>query len=281
MAAMGLGTDTGGSCRIPAAFTGITGYKPTARRVPLDGVVPLALSLDSVGPLARTVACCALVDAVIAGEAPRLPAPWPVRNLRLAVPQTFMLDGLDAAVASDFEAALGRLSAAGAAITEIGLEALADIPALNAKGGVAAAESYAWHRELLARRGDDYDPRVRSRILRGAEQSAADYLDLAAARADLIDRVAAEMRGHDALAFPTAPIIAPAIAALADDDDYGRINALSLRNAMVVNLLDGCGISLPIHAPGSAPVGLTLAAGAMSDRRLFAVARTVEAVLQS
>src|SRR5271166_5213520 len=164
MAIAGLGTDTGGSCRIPAAFCGIVGYKPTARRVPIAGVLPLAPSLDSVGPLAPSVACCAVIDAVLAGEAPALPMPATLAGLRLAVPNNFGLDGMDAHVSAAFDRALGMLSAAGARIARARFATFDAIPTVNAKGGFASAEAYAWHRALLADKGAQYDPRIRPRI---------------------------------------------------------------------------------------------------------------------
>src|SRR5882757_2061013 len=110
MAHGALGTDTGGSCRIPAAFNGIVGYKPTQRRVPLDGAVPLSFSLDSIGPLARSVSCCAILDAVLANEPIVALKPRPVKGMRLAVPTTIALDDLDAEVAETFERALKSLA---------------------------------------------------------------------------------------------------------------------------------------------------------------------------
>src|SRR5215831_12565273 len=220
MAFGALGTDTGGSCRIPAALCGIVGFKPTARRVPTAGAFPLSTSLDSVGPLATTVACCAVLDAVLAGEPPAGPPPFPIAGLRMAVPQTMVLDGLEPAVARAFEAALDVLRKAGARIVDIPLHELAELSQINAKGGFAAAESYAIHRALIAKAEKTYDPQVLTRILRGQEQSAADYIDLVAARADFIRRVDAVTAPYDALLVPTTPLTAPRLADLAADDSY-------------------------------------------------------------
>ena len=279
MAAMGLGTDTGGSCRIPAAFCGITGYKPTASRVPLDGIVPLSTSMDSVGPLARTVECCAIGDAVMAGAPVSLPAPRPLANVRLAAIQDFVLSDLDDTVARTYAKALSRLSTAGASIVEVPFPELNELPAINAKGGLAASEAYAWHRELLASKGEVYDQRVRGRIANGANQSAADYIDLLAARRRLIAAAEARLAGFDAYVLPSVAVIPPTIASLERDEDYMRINLLCLRNTAVGNFLDSCAISLPIHAPGEAPVGLMLQALPGQDRSLFSVALAVEAAL--
>jgi aspartyl-tRNA(Asn)/glutamyl-tRNA(Gln) amidotransferase subunit A len=279
MAFAALGTDTGGSCRIPAAMCGIVGYKPTARRVPLTGVLPLSSSLDSVGPLANSVACCAIVDAVLAGAAPTTPVAAPLAGLRLAVPSNFMLDGMDATVGVAFEAALSTLARAGARIEHREFPALDEIRTANASGGFSAAESFAWHRRLLAEKGALYDPRVRVRIAKGEEMTAADYVDLIAARAHIIHAVNATTAPYDALVMPTVPVEPPRIDDLAEDEAYGRTNMLLLRNTAPANFLDRCAISLPCHRRGEAPVGLMLMGETQGDARLFAVASAVEAAL--
>jgi aspartyl-tRNA(Asn)/glutamyl-tRNA(Gln) amidotransferase subunit A len=278
MAFAALGTDTGGSCRIPAALCGIVGFKPTARRVPLDGAFPLAPSLDSIGPLAPTVACCAVIDAVLAGEEPAPLPEFPLRGLRLAVPQTIVLDGMDAEVARAFERALSALSAAGVVISELPLKELAELAQLQRRGGFACAEAYAYHAPLIEEKGELYDPRVLTRILAGQRQSAADYIELLRARADFIRRMVALTAPYDALVMPTSPIVAPVIRDLDGEEAYHRANLLVLRNPTVANLLDRCAISLPCHRAGEAPVGLMLIGETLGDRRLLAIAAAVENV---
>ncbi|HTN11162.1 MAG TPA: amidase [Acetobacteraceae bacterium] len=280
MAYGALGTDTGGSCRVPAAMCGITGYKPTARRVPTAGILPLSTSLDSVGPLANSVACCAAIDAVFAGEPQPDLTPVGVDGLRLAVPLGFVLEGMDTTVAATFERALSTLSAAGARVLPVEMKVLDDIAVANAGGGFAAAEAWAWHRRLLASRGDGYDPRVKSRILRGQSMTAADYLDLLAARADIIARFDAATSAYDAVLLPTCPLIPAPIAALDTDAEYARVNMLQLRNPSIGNFLDRCAISLPCHREGEAPVGLMLMGETLGDAWLFRVAAGVEAALK-
>jgi aspartyl-tRNA(Asn)/glutamyl-tRNA(Gln) amidotransferase subunit A len=280
MAYGALGTDTGGSCRIPAAYNGIVGFKPTQRRVPLDGGVPLSFTLDSFGPLARTVNCCAVLDAVLADEPVRPLQPRPVKGMRLAVPTTVALDELEDEVARTFERALETLSRQGALIERIEVPEFLDVGVMNAKGGFAASESYAWHRYLLASKGDIYDPRVSSRILRGESLSAADYIDLLGARRSLIARAAARLAPYDALAMPTTAITPPRITDLADDKAFTKANLLSLRNCTLINMIDGCAISLPAHREGEAPVGLMLAASGGSDRRIFELAAGMEDVIR-
>jgi aspartyl-tRNA(Asn)/glutamyl-tRNA(Gln) amidotransferase subunit A len=279
MAFGALGTDTGGSCRIPAALCGIVGFKPTARRVPTAGVFPLSTSLDSVGPLAATVACCAVLDAVLAGEPIAEPAPLPVAGLRLAVPQTTVLESMEGAVALAFEAALDALRKAGAHVVDLPLRELSELPEINAKGGLPAAEAYALHRPLIAKAEKMYDPRVLTRILRGQEQNAADYIDLLAARGDFIRRVDAITAPYDALLMPTTPVTAARVSDLAADEAYRRVNFLLLRNPSITNFLDRCSISVPCHRAGDAPVGLMLVGEHGADRRLLAIAAAVEQVV--
>ncbi|WP_022719948.1 amidase [Rhodopseudomonas sp. B29] len=280
MAHAALGTDTGGSCRIPAANNGLVGYKPSQQRVPLDGAVPLSFSLDSIGPLARSVACCAALDAVLADQ-PVVPvAPRPIKGLRLAVPTTVALDDLDEAVSAAFARALEALSAAGAIIEKIEVPEFNDVAPMSAKGGFTAAESYAWHRYLIVAHGDVYDPRVRERILRGEALSAAEYVDLIGARKSLIARAAARLSPYDAVAMPTTAIAAPTIAELADDKAFTRANLLALRNCTLINMIDGCAISLPMHRTGEPPLGLMLAGVNGADRDVFEIAAGLEKVVR-
>jgi aspartyl-tRNA(Asn)/glutamyl-tRNA(Gln) amidotransferase subunit A len=280
MAHGALGTDTGGSCRIPAAFNGIVGFKPTQRRVPLDGAVPLSFTLDSIGPLARTVSCCAVLDAVLADELVTPLQPRPIKGMRLAVPTTVVLDDLEDAVARTFERALETLSRQGASIERIAVPEFLDVGAMNAKGGFSSAESYAWHRFLITRKGDDYDPRVASRIMRGESQSAADYVDLLGARRSLIAHAKARLAPYDALVLPTTANTPPRIADLADDKAFTHANLLALRNCTLINMIDGCAISLPAHREGDVPVGLMLAASGGSDRRILELAKAMESVIR-
>jgi len=280
MAHGALGTDTGGSCRIPAAFNGIVGFKPTQRRVPLDGGVPLSFTLDSFGPLARTVGCCAVLDAVLANEALVPLQPRAIKGMRLAVPTTVALDELEEGVARTFERALETLSRQGALIERIAVPEFLDVGVMNTKGGFAAAESYAWHRYLIVSHGDVYDPRVATRILRGEAISAADYIDLLDMRKSLIARTTVRLAPYDALVLPTTANTPPRIADLADDKAFTAANLLALRNCTLINMIDGCAISLPCHREGEVPVGLMLAAAGGSDRRIFELAAGMEAVIR-
>jgi aspartyl-tRNA(Asn)/glutamyl-tRNA(Gln) amidotransferase subunit A len=277
-ALVGIGTDTGGSVRIPAALCGIVGFKPTQKRIPGDGVIPLSTTLDSIGPLANSVACCAVADAIMAGEAPIVPSAMSVEALRLGVPQTYVLDALEAEVATAFANACTVLSGAGARIIDLPLLELAELSAINATGGFAPIEAFAWHKPLLERRGSDYDPRVRSRIERASGMTAVEYIELRAARADLITRVATRTSGFDALMMPTVAITAPPITSFERDEDYRRLNALLLRNTSVINFLDCCAITVPIQTAGP-PVGLMIVGEHGADHHLLGIARGIEAAV--
>ena len=280
MAVAGIGSDTGGSVRIPAALCGLTGFKPSAWRVSMQGVLPLSANLDSIGPIAASVRCCAELDAILSGDGGPVPEAMALRGLRLAVPTTLALDAMDKHVADSFAAAVARLKEAGALVDEIAIPEFAEVGGINSKGGFTAAEAWAWHRDLIARAGKRYDPRVVSRIMRGQDMSAADYLDLLDAREAWVAAVDRRIAGYDALIMPTTPIVAPAVADLvASDEAYYAANGLILRNPTLINFLDGCALSLPCHAPDTAPVGLMIAGSNGADRRILAVGLAIEALL--
>jgi len=258
----------------------VVGYKPTARRVPVDGVLPLAPSLDSVGPLANTAACCSAVDSILAGEPARDIVALPVAGLRLAIPTNLMLDGMDAPTEQSIDRAVQRLDRAGAQIVQRDFRSIDMLQEALKRGSLAAVEAYAWHRHMLERERDRYDPRVAERILLGARMSAADYMAMVSARTALQLAFAEEMAPYDALMLPTVPIAPPPVAEFATDEAYWRLNGLILRNPAIVNFFDGCAISLPCHEAGEPPAGLMLAAPAMRDSWLFGVAAAVEQVLQ-
>lgn len=280
MALGAIGTDTGGSVRIPAALCGLVGFKPTARRVPQRGTLPLSTSLDSIGPLAASVRCCRILDAVLSGYTGDGWSAASMDGLRLAVPITKALDGVDSHVAQAFERALDKLRKAGARIRDMAVPEFAEVVGAASTATFPAAEAFAWHRELLSRAKDRYDPRVSVRIARGAAVSAADYLWLLGKRAELIRSVRARMEGLDALVMPTVPTVAPAVADVdGDEDRYHASNLLMLRNPTFINFLDGCALSIPCHNAGTAPVGLMLARFDDEDRMLLAIGEAVEEAL--
>ncbi len=271
-----IGSDTGGSIRIPAALCGLVGFKPTMRRVPTAGIVPLSPTLDTLGPIARSVADCLLVDGLIA-DTPLAPPQLPLAGLRFAVPDDYVNDGIDATVERAFTATLSKLSAAGATIVELPMAMLAEAREINLFSPI---EAYAWHRDLLATAAASYDQRVVQRILAGAGYSDADLPALHAARRAWIARVEQAIAGFDAMLMPTVPIVAPRTEALlASDEAFFDANRLLLRNPSLINLLDGCALSLPCHRAGDLPVGLMVAAPAMADARLMAIGLAIERVV--
>lgn len=274
-----LGSDTGGSLRIPAALCGIVGFKSTARLVPTTGAIPLSTSLDTVGALTRSVRDAITLHEVLSAQRVAR-SDKPLAQMRLAVPQHLMLEALEPSVAQAFERSLDALRQAGAQIEEIKLGEIGELASINATGGLSAAESHAWHRSLLSRHPSEYDPRVALRILKGATMCAADYIDLLAARKDWIVRMTLAIQGYDALLSPTVPMVAPAIEPLLKDDSaFFAVNGLLLRNTAVVNMLDGCGISIPCHVQGELPMGLMLWHGEMQDEAVLNTALAVEAEL--
>ncbi len=279
---VGLGSDTGGSIRIPAALNGIVGFKNTARLVPTDGALPLSTTLDTVCAMTRSVRDAITVHEILAARTVTR-SQAPLSSYRLAVATTLMLDGLTPPVAAAFERTLKTLRDAGAHIDPMPLPPLQDLGTIQSTGGFSAAESYAWHRELITQRGDRYDPRVRARIERGAAMKAWEYLDLVQARQAWMANVGLALAGYDAVLSPTVPIIAPPLADVAPgqerDEEFFRINALLLRNPSVVNMLDGCAISIPCQQPGELPVGLMIWHGALRDDTVLNIAMQAEAAL--
>lgn len=274
-----LGSDTGGSIRIPAALQGLVGFKNTARLTPTDGAVPLSTTLDTACAITRSVRDAVLMHELLAQRTVVLPRK-PLQAMRFGVPTTLMLDGLVPSVAQAFERALHDLRAAGARIEELPLPEIGDLANVNATGGFSAAEAWAWHRARLATQADHYDPRVLSRIRRGEAMSAGDYIELLQGRRHWITRMQAALRGFDAMLSPTVPIEPPRIADLvASDEAFFAANALLLRNPSVVNMLDGCALSLPCHRAGERPVGLMLWAGALCDDAILDASLAVETAL--
>lgn len=277
---MGLGSDTGGSIRVPASFNGCVGFKPTERRVSKAGAFPLSYTLDSIGPLARTVADCAASDAVLAGEEPWALTPFNVTGLRLAVPRGRLFADTEPEVSHAFEAAVQRLTRAGARVVDISIEPILQaFSDAAAKAPFVAMEAAGVHAEWLEERARDFDPRVLARIKAGAAASAGDYVRVFQIRKRLIGEMADRIADVDALILPTTPICAPRIAELLGSDEaFWRANGLALRNTTVGNVFDFCGVSLPAPDARNLPVGFMMTAPAMHDRKLLRVAAAVERV---
>jgi len=275
MCEISIGSDTGGSVRIPASLCGLVGFKPSRQRVPTDGAFPLSYTLDSIGPIARTVADCVKADAVMAGEQFSF-APLDVaelKGLRFGVAEGLPLDRLDDTVASAFAAAVKRLDDAGVRMSHETLALFDAMNAVNAKGGISPPEACAIHSDRMRRRADDIDPNVRARIERGCAVSAADYVDMVRERARLVRAMDARLAGLDVLIMPTTSIVAPTIAEVADEKVFAARNAALLRNTAIINFFDLCAITLPLPvAPPAMPVGLMVVVRNGEDRRLLSTA---------
>ena len=278
MCVMALGSDTRGSIRQPAALCGVVGFKPTQRRVPRDGAFPLSYTLDSVGPLANSVGCCAAYDAVLSGEGGELP-PMQAKGLRLLLPRSIAIEDLDPEVDNAFERALKKLAAAGAQISEVA------VPAFNRQdeyfkgGGIAGAEVVHVHKPYRDRFGG-YDPRVGKRISMGTTLTGADFVELLKLREAYMQEIATLAAPYDAIVMPSVPCVAPTIAETeASEESYFRWNFRIMRNNGLINFLDGCAVTLPCQEPGGAPVGFMVCGTAMSDRHILAVAAAIERAL--
>jgi aspartyl-tRNA(Asn)/glutamyl-tRNA(Gln) amidotransferase subunit A len=276
MAVAAVGSDTGGSVRIPAALCGLTGFKPTKGRHSMAGVLPLSTSLDTVGPLAPSVDCCWMIDRILAGQSASTPPDIAANELRLAVATSNMFDAIEWPVASAIQRALSAISSAGAQLVDLPDLDLNSANVVGRQGNIVAVEAYAWHRRLLELRRDAYDPRVATRMDMGRQASAASYVEALEELKRQREESAHLTQPFDAVLLPTVVVVAPTIAELGDDEHYFRMNALILRNTAPANWLNRCAITLPIHRTGEPPVGLMLLGETFGDSKLFAVARSIE-----
>jgi aspartyl-tRNA(Asn)/glutamyl-tRNA(Gln) amidotransferase subunit A len=276
MCEIAIGTDTGGSCRIPGALCGIVGYKPSRQRIPTAGAFPLSYSIDSIGPIARSVEACARADAVMANETYVPLEAVSLNGLRIGVVEGYPIENLDETVDLKFSDAVARLNKAGAHISEEKLSLLDDMAQVNSKGGVQPAEAFSIHRDLLSRRADAIDPNVQVRLERARTISAADYIDMVRERARLIRSMDDRIADVDVLAWPTTPMVAPTMQEVAAPDEFARKNAMLLRNTVIVNFFDLCAISVPIPRGSGLPAGFMLVARNGQDQRLFRIAAAIE-----
>lgn len=277
MATVALGSDTGGSVRLPAALNGVCGFKPTAVRVPVVGAVPLSVTHDSVGPIALSVDCCARVDAVLAGQIYTPNPPRSLKGVRLLKPDALIWRELDPEVEAAMNAAIEKLQSAGVEIVEATVSALDD---LFTGPSVIAAEALDWHEAHINVNGEGYDRRVWLRMHAGRSVTRAQYLAATAHRRFGIDRINLALAGYDAVISPTVACIAPEIAPLvASDELFFKMNARILRNTAWVNFMDGCALTMPCHKKSEAPVGLQLAGPHGADHAILALGLACEAAL--
>lgn len=278
--AIAIGSDTGGSVRIPAALNGVVGFKPTARRVPLGGVFPLSPTLDSVGPLARSVAECAAADAVMAAETPQAFRPLPLAGLRIGIPRWALFADTETEIAAAFENCIGKFKLTNATVAEIAIDdMLAEMHAATKHGSIAAMEGAKVHADWLAAGAKmPVDPHVSRPLSRAATVPEPVYIRALRRRGELAAAMDERLAGFDAIALPTVPVFPPPIADMADEAVRRRAEGLLLRNTQVANQFDLCAVTLPL--PGTAlPAGLMLVARGGHDRRLLALAAAVEALL--
>ncbi|WP_273771926.1 amidase [Brucella intermedia] len=276
-----IGSDTGGSVRIPAALNGLVGFKPTARRVPLDGAFPLAPSLDSVGPLTRTVADAILTDAIMAGETPVLPEALSLKGLRIALPKGYLLADMEPDVAKHFEATVALLEKAGAVIVDLEVDDLIQrLREATRVGSIAGIEASHVHASTWLGDPDaNVDLRVKRPLAVRVKVPMETYRGIMETRAALVREMDERLSGFDMFVTPATPIVAPTIASVSNDEaEYDGVEGLLLRDTQVGNQFDLCSITVPM--PGmSLPTGFMLTARGGTDKRLLAAALSVEKLL--
>jgi aspartyl-tRNA(Asn)/glutamyl-tRNA(Gln) amidotransferase subunit A len=283
-----LGSDTAGSCRIPAAFNGVVGVKPSFGRMSLNGIFPLSPTLDAPGPIAVDVDSCFILDQLMSGGLPpvaELPHLHPAEldQFRLVVPRARVMEDLDAEVRAAFERSLDAITAAGARIVEADLPVLDRCDDFFIERPIVVREVWLHHRQMLEQHLDEYDPFVGLRMSAGAEVSDEEQQARYQERAQLVSDFEQDFAGlrADALLYPTVACVPPTISETEDAEDARRVNLRCLRNTATVNYFDGCAISLPCHNEGEAPVGLMLSSANGNDDRLYRLAAAIEATLRT
>ncbi|UCI30093.1 amidase [Mesorhizobium sp. B4-1-4] len=276
-----IGSDTGGSIRIPASLNGVFGFKPTARRVPLAGAFPLSSTLDSIGPLARTVAHCAATDAVMAGGMPSELAGIALAGLRVGIPRGVLFGDTDGEIAAAFERCLGKIEQAGARIADLSIDdMIADLRAATKRGSIAAMEGAEIHADWLATGASvPVDPHVSGPLSQAAMLPAPVYIRALRRRGALVAAMDERLASVDVLVLPTTPVTAPTIVSMTEDPELrDHVEDLLLRNTQITNQFDLCAISLPMPDM-TLPAGLMLVARNGHDRHLLRIAAEVERLL--
>ncbi len=277
-----IGSDTGGSVRIPAALNGVVGFKPTARRIPLDGAFPLSPSLDSIGPIARSVAACAFADAIMAGEAANEMSELPLEGVQLGIPKGYLLSDVHGEIAASTDNALDLLRKNGALVSECDIDDLMErMRAATREASIASVEAAEIHADWLRAGIEPVNPRVSEPLRRRLKFPAWAYLRMMRTRSELMAEMDDRLKCIDALVLPTTPIFAPRIDHIDADTEFAeQTESLLLRNTQIANQFDLTAISLPLPRL-SLPAGLTLMARSGWDRRLLGWATGVEKLLAS
>lgn len=280
LAPIAVGSDTGGSIRIPSAWNGLVGLKPGWGQVPSAGALPLAPSIDTFGPLAKTAGDANLLHAVLTNVKPADLGGVRLSGLRLAVADSVVWEEADDAVVAATEAAIERLAKAGARVERVAVPEFSDLVALQARlGGLGPVEAYATWQRIVDEQGERIYHNVRSRFLQGREMSGAATVQMYAGIAALKARLHARLSGMDALLAPTVAIAPPPIAELtADDEAYGRANRLALRNTSFANTLDCAAITVPCPDAAPLPSGLMLMQVSGREGQLLRLAHAIEAL---
>lgn len=276
--AISIGSDTGGSTRIPASLCGLVGFKPTKRRIPTQGAFPLSPTLDSIGPIARSVAECALADATLSGQLKAELERRSPRDLRLGVVQGLPMEDMDDCVARRFEAAILCLGKAGASLSDVDVPLIEEMERVNEVATIATVEAFQIHRERLESDGFKIDPEVRERIEMGKKVSSDDFRRMVQRRSELALAMDSTLASFDAFVLPTTPIVAPRMSEMLRSEAFKKANRLLLRNTAIANFFDLCAISLPQPGREALPTGLMLFARAGDDRRLLAIAQEIESL---
>jgi aspartyl-tRNA(Asn)/glutamyl-tRNA(Gln) amidotransferase subunit A len=280
-----IGTDTSGSVRIPAALNGVIGFKTSRNRWPLAGAYPLSRTLDTAGVFAHTAVDAAVVDAIARGQAKEELRVCPIKGIRIVVPSNVVWDDVEAAVASNFEAALERLQSHGVVVEHRQIKVLDDVLSLSsAHGTLVAVEAYQLHRHLLSSSASLLmDRRVRARLEAGGTIASSSEASIRNAQVTLMDAMTQLFDGNTFLAYPTVPKVAPLLAPLMVDDDlFVRTNSLMLRNTLIGSFLGWCGISIPTGADESGlPTALLLSGAPGGDQELLTAAISMESIIRN
>lgn len=283
MAFASIGTDTGGSVRIPAAICGLVGLKPALGEIPTDGIVPLSRTLDHAGPLCRTVEDAALLYDVMRGLEPARPEPCAPRGLRFGIPRRYFLSMLDSEVRDAFERLCVRLTTAGATLEDVDIPHAESISPVYTH--IVLSEAGALHAAALEDRPDDYTPNVRARLELGRYILAEDYVRALHGREQLTQEVDAALGDREALLLPTVPIPAPRLGV-----PLVRIGAaeepvrnVMLRLTQLFNLTGHPAITLPCGTTGDGlPVGAQLVGGRMAGTgAILQVAAGIESLMRA
>jgi aspartyl-tRNA(Asn)/glutamyl-tRNA(Gln) amidotransferase subunit A len=277
LACAAVGSDTGGSVRIPAAYNNLVGLKTTDGSIPMEGITPLSITLDTLGPIARTVEDGWHLWRALSAQAPAPFAPDDVKGLKLLAPVAVLQEGLDPSVEEAFVETCALLETLGAQVRRDEGAILREIGAAHGRyGSFPSLEALALYEDLIEARGEDMDPRVSTRILQFRDRKAKDYIRLVLKRKEIQKAFWAEFGDIDAIVAPTVAVLPPRFADVEMDEAYFRLNNLVLRNTMVFNFLGVPAVSVPAGFKEGLPVGFMIAARPHGEALALSVAHALE-----